>query len=444
MATMDNKWVEIYQSLNPNEPLKPGDKGLFKELYINDFSRSVKKKLLHNINSNYKLLLSGHNGCGKSTFLNILAEEQDIKDKFQLIRYSVKDILDVNDIDHIDLLLSIVVQAINSLPDGKLDKAAELKKQAEDFGKVLHGLVVTENEDVFLRQYGVDASGGIGARGGFLGFLQGGLFTKYKVEGDKRIKVREHFTKNITDFVSFINRVLLQVRSLLDKEPLILIDDTDKIPPDIGLKVFFDNGHHLAKPDIKIVFVVDVSLSTSSKYSIIQSKLGEEEFFPAIKVLEKDGKTSEATEKNVKTLKRLVWERIPKDYISDVTPDDALEYVIRLSGGVVRELIRLLNHAIFNAEGKIEKDNVSYALYKIANVYNFYGQHTKIMKETLTNPDWYTEGIKPEDEAVFLQLLHMPAIFQYRNGDMKWYRPYPIFIDWLKKLNPKPEDLDAK
>lgn len=127
----------------------------------------------------------------------------------------------------------------------------------------------------------------------------------------------------------------------------------------------------------------------------------------------------------------------------ELIDDHALDEAIAMSGGVVRELIRIMNEAIFNAQGKVHKDHVDHAVIDIRNSYNLFAHHVRILKEVRKNPDWFQTSAElsalteetTKNESTFLELLHMPALFQYRNGEDKWYKPYPIFIPWLDKLN---------
>ncbi len=104
-------------------------------------------------------------------------------------------------------------------------------------------------------------------------------------------------------------------------------------------------------------------------------------------------------------------------FLQNLMDKKALALSIRYSGGVVRELIRMLQFAIFNTKGAVKTDNVEYAKYKIANEYNLYGRHTKILRKIAKDPTWLSKEESFEDEKnekTVLDLLHMPAMFQYR------------------------------
>lgn len=430
-------WQDTYHNLDPSTPLSAKNGMLEKGLYINDFFNSVKNVVILNKDKKYKLLLSGHTGCGKSTFLNLLEDDDEMNERFHIVKYSIKDILDTNDIDHIDLLLSIVAKTLTSLPENAVNDNKGLFAKAEKLAAELQGTIRVELEDE--EKCGVKAGGEMKVGQGFFDFLKVNLFMRLQYEQESRKKIREYYKPRITDFISAVNSILLETEAITGKKILILIDDTDKTPPEKGLELFLDNGHHLSAPRVNILFVIDVSIATSTKFSIIKSKFGGEEFFPAIKIREKNSTQSDVTKQNVKMLMELARKRIPEEDIDEA----ALIRAIESSGGVVRELIRMLQYAVFNAKGRVHTGDVDYARMKIANEYNLFGVHTRIMKKVEDDPDWLSREVAGQDDKTqektqnaVLELLHMPVLFQYRNGNIKWYRPYPIFTEWLGSLYP--------
>ena len=422
-------WKTVYHSLDPKEPLQANDHRLARALYTNDLFQDVKDELELNGDTDYKLLLSGHTGCGKSTFLNVLAADPEVSGRFHLVKYSVKDLLDVNDVDHVDLLLSIAAQAITSMDEERLKAVQPLLEKGQKLAGQIQGFIKVELEKQDT------AAGGLGgetkAALGFFDFLKSSLFARFRFEEEIRKTIRQAYRTRITELLSLIDAILLELRRAVGKPLLILIDDTDKTPPEIGLKLFFDNGHHLAAPRTSIVYVIDLAIATSPKFAAIRGKFGAESFFPAIKIVNKKGDEDDTTRNNRAILVELVRRRIP----AEIMDDDTLMQAIVYSGGVVRELVRILNYAVFEAKGRARPIHVEAARYRIANEFNLYGPHTRILKQILADPDWLAKAPaeEPIDETL-RELLHMPALFQYRNGDMKWYRPYPVFIDWLRGL----------
>jgi energy-coupling factor transporter ATP-binding protein EcfA2 len=423
-------WQEIYHKLDPKEPLEQGDSRLCEKLY-GGFLTRVCNRILLDKNKNQKILLSGHIGCGKSTFLNLLQVREEIVKEFFPVKYSIKDVLDPNDIDHIDLMLSFVLQTLDAASGMRIKVKKDLIDRVRNLALELIGLIQREKAKERRRSLGA----GVAVEAGLpslISFLKANFFARFKIENETRELVREHYRPRMTDFLNTINDILTKIQiSLKDKNLLILVDDTDKIPPERALKIFFENGQHLSNPHSNIIFMIDTSISCSSKYATIVNKIGIEEFFPAIKLKEMDGTESQATGKNLQMLLELARKRMPGEFIEDAVLIKAAE----MSGGVVREFIRILQEAIFYAEGKVQSEHIEQAAFKIRNGYNLYADHTRILKSILKEPMWL-QTMQEEFakiESFFLDLLYMPALFQYRDG-AKWYKPYPIFIPWLEKL----------
>lgn len=432
-------WEKAYHNFDPMEPLGPTDPRLYPALF-GDFLDTVATRISLNRDSNQKLLLSGHIGCGKSTFLNLLQEREEIKNKFFTVKYSVKDVLDPNDMDHVDLLLSFTLQAVIAAQERSIKIDPKLTEKLRQLAGELKGVVERQEEATRKKasKTGAGAKAGIGLRNPILWFKTE-FFARLQIEKETRESVRRYYKPRMTDFLNAIND-LLQA-SLKNESLLILVDGTDRIePPERALEVFSDNGQYLARPQANVVFIVDTAISCSHKYPIIRSNIGGGEFFPAIKMTERDGSSSCETNGNREMLRELVLKRIDKEFIEG----KALEKAVVMSGGVVRELVRILQSAIFKARGTVREDHIDQSVVGLRNDYNLFPLHVRILKAVLGNPNWFQTA--QEDiaqlESTLLDLLHMPALFQYRNGEDKWYKPYPIFIPWLEKIK-LPEEKPA-
>jgi len=128
--------------------------------------------------------------------------------------------------------------------------------------------------------------------------LKSNVFARFRFEEEVRKTVRHAYRTRITELLSLIDAILLDLRRAVGEPLLILIDDTDKIPPEIGLRLFFDNGHHLAAPKASIVYVIDLAIATSPKFAAIRGMFGAESFFPAVKVTNKEGGQDQTTQKS--------------------------------------------------------------------------------------------------------------------------------------------------
>jgi len=84
-----------------------------------------------------KYFFSGHRGCGKSTELNRLAADDDIKTRFYIVKYSVKDVCDVNNLNYVDVLFSMGAQLYIQYIDAGKELEPELLEELESWGRTL-------------------------------------------------------------------------------------------------------------------------------------------------------------------------------------------------------------------------------------------------------------------------------------------------------------------
>jgi hypothetical protein len=65
------------------------------------------KALLMNTTADCKTLFSGHQGSGKTSTLNRMAADPEIKQKFCIVQFSIKDQLNIADLAYTDLLVAM-------------------------------------------------------------------------------------------------------------------------------------------------------------------------------------------------------------------------------------------------------------------------------------------------------------------------------------------------
>ncbi|HTW91961.1 MAG TPA: hypothetical protein VMH22_09655 [bacterium] len=415
---------KAYDALNPNQPLEHNDPRLVRALF-GDFFDSVRDRLLLGKSHRAKLLLSGHIGCGKSTLLNVVECDEEIRRAFMVVRCSIKDFVEPNELDHIDLLLALALTAVDTAFQGgvKLDTAAA--KKVRELYSELRGLVLRERQTDTSRKASLSAEAGVGIPKA-IGWLSADFRSEYQIQGEYRDSVRKYFKPRLSDFINTINSLLDSITARLGcKELLILVDDSDKPMAETSRKLFYEYGSQLAQPKASIVYVVDTSVSCFRDFAAISNKLGGEEFFPGV-IVQPVGDTPG-------TPKEQVLCQVLSERVSDaVIPEDCRLMLARLSGGVVRELLRLAQHAVFFGKGTVSRDSIERAAMKVFNSFNFSAADVAVLRAVLNDRDWHPAT--DDEEATFFSLLRQPAVFQYRNGDRKWHRPYPVFIPWLQKL----------
>jgi len=89
------------------------------------------RALLRQHRQSPKYFFSGHRGCGKSTELNRLSADKGINEKFFIVKYSVKEVCDVNNLSYVDVLFSIGAQLYLQYIDSGKELKPELIEQLD-------------------------------------------------------------------------------------------------------------------------------------------------------------------------------------------------------------------------------------------------------------------------------------------------------------------------
>ncbi|MFH1859895.1 MAG: hypothetical protein ABH870_02610 [bacterium] len=384
-----------------------------REFYIdrdkNPYNRL--KTFLRTSNTFDKILFTGHMGCGKSTELNRLAADPDITQRFFVVKYSIFDVLDILDINYIDVLVSMGAQVFMEAVRSNLKIPPELLESLEKWKK---NIVERMNMDEKIS--GMELSGF---------FLN--LTAKIKMEHTTREIIRDIVGKKVSEFISLINQLIDKIRLSLppDKNLLIIIDDLEKIPDINKAKtLYYDSGIVLTKPNCKIIYTVPIALHYSVEFRQIAGNFGTTYFFPNIRLHHRDGSEDE---NGFDTMKKFVTNRMEQCLIED----EALKETIAFSGGIVRELCRIMRNSCIDAlsEGKniITKDIVRASVAEIRNEFGrmLTDQHCQALIEIAK-----TKMVG--SDKVSVELLHSLSALEYQN-DERWCDINPIVSKILEQ-----------
>ena len=367
------------------------------------------KQLLLNATADSKYLFSGHRGSGKTSALNKLAADLDIRDKFFLVQFSIKDELNIADLTYIDLLVALGAKLYDQA-SRSMDLGAKLKKDLEAWSTEVSR--VWSKKDVAE----VKVEAGIGA---FFLKAKGLLKTGYE---DKK-EFRQKFEPQIPKLLEIINSIIRAVEthpSQVNKEVLVILEDLDKPTIDVAMDLFSTKAPILTQPQCKIIFTVPTSVLYSGNYNLVKQNFGEPFILPSFKIKEPNG---ERYLHAWDCMGEIVKRRLHSQLIENAALDRAVE----MSGGVVRELIRIVQgaagRALATRANCIKVEHVDHMVEKLRMEYSF----------TLTRQDYIdilkrvhqTKELRNDDEKPLLLLLHNLFILQYPNGP-SWYGVNPI------------------
>lgn len=404
---LDRAWLNFELDL----PLKPGSNGEPNPFYVDrpdNPTATLEQSLLRSFYSPPKIFFSGLRGCGKSTELYRIAVNPGITRKYLPIHFSIKEGPGIDNLDYRDILLEIGGQMYRQYTKsgGKLEE--QLLKELDSWrGRIEKEITITPRM----------SEAELGAN---LGTFFGEVGLKVKLEPRTREIVRQVIEQNIRELIELINRITDSIRNATKRWPLVLIDDLDKPDLERARDIFYGHRETMIQPLVPIVYTISSSLYYRAE---IRELLGTPIFLPNVKLHERKQSDKHDPE-GYRVLRMFIRKRMNPELITD----DAIVAVTEASGGVFREMCRVMRGAILNAgrrsAARIEVEDVRKAEDEIRTQYWRFLTQTdrQILREIRTHNQYN----QPDQAAPLLQTL---AVIEYANGE-PWCDVHPV----LRKL----------
>jgi hypothetical protein len=404
----DRAWLNFELDL-PLAPLKDGQPNPF---YISRPGNPINEltdAVLAPFFKPPKFFFSGHRGCGKSTELLHILSHPEIHKKFWPINFSIREETDIVDLDFHDVLLAIGSQMYRRFKKSGGDIPDQFMKQLNSW----KGRVEQEVKTVLSGNSSYEYSGSLDAF-----FINAGM--KMKLEPKTRVELRQVFEKDITGLVDVINMIAAAITAKEKRIPLLLIDDMDKPDLNKATAIFHDRREIMMQPNVAIIYTVSSALFYSKEFDAIRDQAI---FLPNIN-LHPLGEPERHIIDGYNALRRFVHVRMDENLINGQALEDAITY----SGGVFREMARIMRSAVGSARrrraNKIAVDDVEWAATEIRNEYRRILDQNDLAylkKVSEHNRLEYNDRLRP--------LLQLLAILEYRDGE-NWCDVHPA----LKRL----------
>ncbi len=356
-----------------------------------------------------KYFFSGHRGCGKSTELNRLAADDEINKKFFIIKYSVKDVCDVNNLNYVDVLFSIGAQLYLQYIGAGNELRSELIKDLENWRKTI--------EKVLEEKTSIKAS----LEGGLKSFFVS-MLAKIQAEDTTRETIREKIEPRLSELIGKINLIIADIEGKEKKKVLVLIDDLDKPSLEQAKKIFYNNYTAITQPSCYIVYTVPISIFFEQEFIAIRDLCFS---LPNIK-LHKKKERNNKYDAGYERMKKFVFNRMEQNLIES----NALDLAIKMGAGVFRETARIMqiaaDSAIEHERNLIIRDDVERAEREIRSDF----------RRILTSEDYTTlRDICIHNEICGIEkighLLHNLSILEYTN-DETWCDIHPTLEELLR------------
>ncbi len=361
-----------YGAVDPEVPLEPGDRR-----YVDLNSARGDENLATNVARSIRFtpeggrccqLVTGHRGSGKSTELKCL---QGLLDQagFFTVYLDIEQTLDLADVEYLDVLVAIARALDETARAKKLRISARL---VEAIGDWFAETVLTEEErrDVDLT---LQTEYGVGLELPLLARMLAAVTGQIRSGGSARRETRRKLERRLPVLMERLNELVDNVTVRACQEGyrglVVIVDSLEKMP----LKVlesghtnhsllFVEHAEQLKALRCHLVYTVPISLLHDRNLGVAFTDV---DMIPMVKITEDDGQTPCQAGRDL--LFALIARRL--DVGAVFADEEILRRLVVTSGGVVRDLMRLVRFACVYAEGPIDERAAQRAVLKLGREY---------------------------------------------------------------------------
>ena len=443
-SKMDIK--DFYKATNPARTLKARNEE-DQKCYI-DFSKVRGEDIISTIKDSITEwnqdeptcnLFTGHIGCGKSTELLRLQVELEAAD-FHVVYFESSEDLEITDIDIADVFLAIASRISKSLEKIVLEEPKKFQELLQGAWNILN----SEVTGVKGKFAGHDIGYTVDGQKLSLSLGIGEITTKMKSDSTLRTKVNQYLGPQKTNLLQAINQELLEPAISKLKQQgknglVVIVDNLDRI--DNSVKswgrtqqeyLFVDQGEYLTKLNCHVIYTMPLALKFSNEYGTLTQRFPEEpKILPMVPVKSSDGKVHE---QGLALMQQMILARAfpnlaPEDRLNKITEifdaPASLDRLCQVSGGHVRDILRLLNPWIMK-DKKFPLQ--SHTLEQIIR------ERRNEMSLTISDEEWeLLRRVKKtkhvSDDQGYQKLIRSRFVFEYRDQGELWFDVNPILAE---------------
>lgn len=369
-----------------------------------------------------KFLVAGHRGSGKSTEINRLVVREEIRARFEVVKFSAQEELDLVDLDYVDLLFFSAARVFTALvadAEKPIELTDEVLKRLDLWRQQYDGKLAREVTTEAERSVAGEVATGVklSVLRAFFAEIQARL----RVERTTRQVTRQIVEPRLSEFLTTLEIFYREVDDALSerqRQLLLVVEDLDKIPDIAKAQVLFrDKGAYLTQPPCSILYTLPIALHYDPAFQGVARTFGYSVFLPNVPLRQKDG-TGYAH--GSRLMREFVTRRIEESLIEP----SALEMAIEKSGGVFMQIQRLMDLACLRAFGSgrtvIEISDVDEAALDLR--FEYERQLAERHYHALDRVDRTREASSEDDVLVLLHSLHL---IEYRNRE-RWCMVNPL------------------
>ena len=376
------------------------------------------------LSSRDKLLFSGHVGSGKSTELYHLKRQLEGRHpRLTVIYFSVKR--------HVNLVGADCGAVLEGIAGALAETARE------------HGLVLEDFEDrvrqaretyrrVRRRKQGWELAARLDPDW---------KLARADVSAERTSSVEDEWElveeRDAAAMAAVVNHVIAEIRRARPRaDLLLLVDDLEKLDLASARKVF-QEGTAIAAIDAATVVTIPIALLYSELAAALRTPFSlKPEVLPVVQVRGRDGAVvAEGTQR----LRQVALARVP-DLDSLLSPAD-FERIALASGGVVRDLVRLLHELTLSVAVRIDLGGgddpataaeVEHSLAQRRNEFLHEVPMELVRRMAVLHRDPDGEGGVMDGDLA--RLLGIAAALEYANTE-RWFRVHPLAEHLIGRLH---------
>ncbi len=365
-----------------------------------------------------KMLFMGHRGSGKSTELSLLKKQME--GQFDIISFYIYNEVDPVNMTYIDFIFAIMAQIIKYV-----EKKPEIGLDESDIDELYqywYGEKIIEKSEM---DYG-EASASFDAKLSFLKKIAVKGSGILKTGKESKVSIRRKIEPKAGQLILMMNQLIQKINSkLTNKGLLLIIEDLDKISLDTAESLFITYRKIWLGLQVRIILTFPIFMAYNSQYNMINEDIDKAVILSMIKVKKAD-KTD--YEQGIATLSKIVEKRAELSLIDD----DALRFMIKKSGGAIRDLFEMIQDASFESM-LIEKDKIEMSEAKSA-YYQLKSRNERLIRndsEVEKLVQVYQDPQLLTTDDTMMELLVKGLILEY-NGE-RWCGIHPAVEDFLKE-----------
>jgi hypothetical protein len=392
------------------------DPNLFNAYYVNRPDspiEEIKNRIILS-QTPVKILFAGQPRSGKTTELFRLIKE--LEDRCFIVYYSVYRDMEAADLKYEDLLLLSAIKLSEEAIERKIKIDKDVIKLLTDWFVQISSEVVETKIKEKKRELDLGAK---------LKFMVAKLGGGFKTSSEVRTEIRNKLEPKVGEIIEKIDILSANIKNETHKDPLLIIDDLEKVDLKVAKDIFFGHAQTLGKPNLKIIFLFSKSMTYTNEGRLVASQLSSPIHIPNIMTTNReDGPYNPG----LQLLKQIILKRL-EQYLFE---DDAFDYLFKTSNGVLSDLFSIIAGASITAISKgrnrITWDDVDFQFKLLTD------QFRRAIREEYypTLAQVHNEKRTDNNEHLW-DMLHILAVLEYRDEKGIYYDVHPAVVPLLQE-----------